>query len=340
MKGMLKAAGLGTRMLPLTSHIPKPMIPLLNIPLLRYGIELFKHHNIDEIAINTHYLADSIIKYLDEVYRADIHISHEQTQLGSFGGPRKMWDYLNESPVIVMNSDTVTTFDLTELINAHKEKEAVMTLGLKPADTTKNYTIIWMDLDHKILGLNGEKPTENAIATNFSGIKILEPEIKGWLGSGEKGEIIPLVFDRALKEKKPFFGHISEAIWLDGGEPANFIESNQILLDRLIESDPYFTQLLKRLHPSYRELSPGIWVGQETTLEATVVLKGPLLIGERCKLNGKGSIGPHTTIGDNVTISNVSELSNSIVLSNSEIKDSSHTNSILTPWEPISVPSS
>ncbi|HLB59880.1 MAG TPA: sugar phosphate nucleotidyltransferase, partial [Bdellovibrionota bacterium] len=233
MKGMILAAGLGTRLLPLTQFIPKPLLPILNTPMLRYCLELFHHFGIQDVTINTHHLNDQINRFLEEMKGFSFQISHESIILGSFGGVRKMWDLIGHEPIISMNSDIVTTLDLHALINAHREKLSLITIGLIPGRGEGTYTNVWVGKDGRILSVGGEAPKPEALRTHYCGIQILEPPIKDWLESGQYGELNPVVFQRALTEKIPFYGYVSQSLWYDGGSPTHLLNTNKMLLTLL-----------------------------------------------------------------------------------------------------------
>lgn len=315
MKAMILAAGLGTRMRPWTLKLPKPLLPLINIPLIRFSIELFKNHGIKDLIINTHHLPEQLEDYIASITGISVKFSREKILLGSFGGVRTMWNLAGKEDVICINSDIITTLDLDTLINFHKKHEATITLGLIPSMGDKTYTDVWCEENGKIVQIGGAPQNTNLISTHYCGIQILSPKIMDWREPNEIGDLSNLVYKRAIKENVPIFGYRSNALWLDAGQPMQFINTNKELLNLLDKSDPYFLGLFKNLNPNYKQISPGIFIGQNTTIESTVKLNPPLIIGANCHIEGKSSIGPYASIGDNVTLIDLDKVENCVALS-------------------------
>ena len=316
MKAMILAAGLGLRMRPWTNTTPKPLLPLINIPLIRFSIELYRHHHFNDIIINTHHHPQQLEDYISTIKDITPTFSRESILLGSFGGLRTMWELTEQEEIICINSDIVTTLDLEALINFHKKQESTITLGLIPGKGDKTYTDVWCDQTGKIIQINGEPQNTNLISTHYCGIQILKPEILKWLEPNQIGDLSSLVYKRAIKENVPIFGYKSNALWLDAGQPQHFLNTNKELLNLLDKSDPYFLNLFKNINPTYKQISPGIFIGKNTTIESTVKLTSPLIIGENCHIEGNTNLGPHTSIGDNVTLNNVTKAENSVILTN------------------------
>ena len=130
------------------------------------------------------------------------------------------------------------------------------------------------------------------------------------------GDRSSLVYKRAIKENVPIFGYKSNALWLDAGQPQHFLNTNKELLNLLDKSDPYFLNLFKNINPTYKQISPGIFIGKNTTIESTVKLTSPLIIGENCHIEGNTNLGPHTSVGDNVTLKNITKAENAVILTN------------------------
>lgn len=325
---MILAAGLGTRMKPWTVTTPKPVLPLINIPLIRYGIELFKRHGFNEILINTHHIPLSVEEFVSKVEDVKVTFSREPILLGSFGGIRKMWEMVGSEELICLNSDIVTTLDLDALINFHKKCEATITLGLIPQKADKVYTDLWCEKNGKIVQIGGPSKKPDLTPAHYCGIQILTPKIMEWLKPDEIGDLSSLVYKRAIKENVPIYGYKSNALWLDAGQPFQFINSNKELLNLLDKSDPYFLNLFKNINPNYNQISPGIFIGKGSTVNSTVKLIPPIVIGENCHIEGNSTIGPHASIGDNVTLKDLTKVENSVVLNDFSRTGGSLENSI------------
>lgn len=313
MKAMILAAGLGTRMRPWTVKTPKPLLPIVNIPLIRFSIELLKHHKINEIIINTYHLPQQLEDYVSNIQDISVKFSREKILLGSFGGIRTMWEIAGDEEVICINSDIITTLDLEEIINFHKKQESTITLGLLPGKRD-NYTVVWCEKSGKIVQIGGEPSRSNLIPTHYSGIQILSPKIKEWLEPNKAGDLSNLVYKHAIKVNMPIFGYISNALWFDAGQTKQFINSNRELLNLLDKNDPYFLNFFKNINPTYKQISPGVFVGKGTTIESIVKLVPPLIIGENCHIEGSSTIGPNISIGNNVNLKEIIKAENCVIL--------------------------
>lgn len=233
---MIFAAGLGTRLRPLTNNIPKALVPLNGIPLLELAIRRLKYYGFNEIIINVHHFADKIMAFLEEKNNFDIeiHISNEEKILLDTGGGLKnaAW-FLKDEPFLVVNADIVTSLNLAEIVKFHQEHSFLATLAVQTRESSRQM----MFNDQNLLSgwknhQTGEeiisRQIENPTFYSFSGIHVINPEIFELMPEEEIFPIMPFYLSVASNKQIGAFDHTGD-IWEDVGK-LNAIEKTEGLL--------------------------------------------------------------------------------------------------------------
>ena len=233
---MIFAAGLGTRLRPLTNNIPKALVPLNGIPLLELAIRRLKYYGFNEIIINVHHFADKIMAFLEEKNNFDIeiHISNEEKILLDTGGGLKnaAW-FLKDEPFLVVNADIVTSLNLAEMVKFHQEHSFLATLAVQTRESSRQM----MFNDQNLLSgwknhQTGEeiisRQIENPTFYSFSGIHVINPEIFELMPEEEIFPIMPFYLSVASNKQIGAFDHTGD-IWEDVGK-LNAIEKTEGLL--------------------------------------------------------------------------------------------------------------
>ena len=239
MKAMIFAAGLGTRLRPLTNNIPKALVPLNGIPLLELAIRRLKYYGFNEIIINVHHFADKIMAFLEEKNNFDIeiHISNEEKILLDTGGGLKnaAW-FLKDEPFLVVNADIVTSLNLAEMVKFHQEHSFLATLAVQTRESSRQM----MFNDQNLLSgwknhQTGEeiisRQIENPTFYSFSGIHVINPEIFELMPEEEIFPIMPFYLSVASNKQIGAFDHTGD-IWEDVGK-LNAIEKTEGLLSKI-----------------------------------------------------------------------------------------------------------
>lgn len=151
LKAMIMAAGVGSRLMPLTSEVPKPMVPMANRPLMENIVQLLAEHNITEVIANLHYHADSIANYFGECPRPGMSMvySREEELMGTAGGVKRCQWFLDDT-FVVMSGDALTDVDLTGLVQEHKRKGALATIAVKEVDEVEQFGVVVSDTGGRI----------------------------------------------------------------------------------------------------------------------------------------------------------------------------------------------
>ena len=219
-KAMILAAGRGSRLKPLTTTTPKPLLDLNGRPIIEYTLDLLKRHGFSQVVVNAHYLSGVVLEYFRERPKdsLEIQISLEQNLLGSAGGVKKMENFLDE-PFLVMCGDLITGIDLSALRDYHYEKNGVLTVAVTEVDDPRRYGVVWADESGQITRFV-EKPhsVENISSREINmGIYIVDPSVMAvipkWVYFDFGRDLFPLLLEMGA----PMFSFKSDSYWRDLG---------------------------------------------------------------------------------------------------------------------------
>lgn len=219
MKAMILAAGLGTRMRPITQFIPKSLIPIFNVPLIRYTLEILKKAGIRDIIVNLHHLPKPLKTYLSSQTDMNISFSYEPKILGTGGGILKAKAFFQNKPFMVINSDVIMDIHLEEVIQFHKDHQALATMVVRKLKPQEIYDAIGIDKTGKILKFKSANIKPPLIKTMFTGIHIFEPEIFHHFPKNKKNFCInEEVYTKLVAAKKHnIYGFLHKGFWYDVG---------------------------------------------------------------------------------------------------------------------------
>ncbi|MEO1183432.1 MAG: mannose-1-phosphate guanyltransferase [Cyanobacteria bacterium J06636_27] len=305
MRAVLMAGGSGTRLRPLTCDLPKPMVPILNRPIAEHIINLLKRHDITEIIATLHYLPDTMRDYFQDGSDFGVQMTYaveEDQPLGTAGCVKNIAELLDDT-FIVISGDSITDFDLTAAIKYHKEKKSKATLILTRVPNPIEFGVVITDEEGSIKRFL-EKPSTSEIFSDTvnTGAYILEPEVLQYLPENQESDFSKELFPLLLEKGEPMYGYIASGYWCDVGHLDAYREAQYDVLNHKVKAD----------FP-YKEVSPGLWVGQNTYIDSTAVIDTPALIGDNCRIGNRVHIEAGTVIGDNVTIGGDANLKRPIV---------------------------
>ena len=215
MKAMILAAGKGTRVQPITHIIPKPMIPILQKPVMEFLLELLKEHGFKEIMVNVSHLAEEIENYFRDGQRFGVEIAYSfegriedgemiGDALGSAGGLKKIQDFQNffDETFVVLCGDALVDLDLTEAVKNHKKKGAIASLITKKVtrQQVSSYGVVVSDENGRIQAFQEKPALDDALSDSINtGIYLFEPEIFNYIPSGDKLILELIYFLNLLK---------------------------------------------------------------------------------------------------------------------------------------------
>src|SRR3954451_5047703 len=207
MKAVIMAGGEGSRRRPLTSNQPKPMMPLVNLPMMEHIIGLLKRHGLDDIVVTLAFMPNAIRTYFGDGSEFGVKMTYatEETPLGTAGSVRNAMDQLQER-FLVISGDVLTDVDLKAILDFHDERKAMATIGLVHVENPLEFGIVITRDDGGIERFL-EKPTWGQVFSDTinTGIFVLEPEIFDYIAPGEAVDFSNEVFPKLLANSKPLF---------------------------------------------------------------------------------------------------------------------------------------
>ncbi|WP_017755417.1 nucleotidyltransferase family protein [Calidifontibacillus oryziterrae] len=237
MKGVIIAGGKGKRLRPLTDHLPKPMIPILEKPVMEYCVEYLKRYGITEIAVTVQYLSDKIMNYFGDGEEFGVRLSYyeERSPLGTAGSIKNAEEFLTE-PFVAICGDVITDFDLMRGIQFHYEKQSLLTIFTTTVHNPLEYGIIKTNELGQVVRFL-EKPTETEIFSNQinTGIYIVDPKIFNYIKKGEKFDFSLDLFPRLMNDGFPIYGFKTSGYWSDVGSIVKYEKTIHDLIDGTIK---------------------------------------------------------------------------------------------------------
>lgn len=314
---MILAAGFGTRLKPLTNHLPKPLFPVLNRPILEHAINFLSSQGIKDIAINLHHQSEKIIDYFGDGKRfsVNLHFSREEKILGTAGGIKKMQTFLEDETFLVINSDVLVDLNLNDVLKFHKEKNSKLTLVVRQDANAEKYKSIQRVEEGRIVHFLGHsventKPTQRVM---FTGIQIMEPDIFSRIPENEFCGTTEHVFPGMIEDNLPVYGYLHEGYWIDMGTRETYIQAQMDALDGKIKLKTSTSR-----NPEGPLLVPPVHIGRDCEISQDAQVGPYAVLGEGCRirpgavvensilfpkatLNGEVTV-KHSIIGDGVTV--------------------------------------
>jgi mannose-1-phosphate guanylyltransferase/phosphomannomutase len=301
------AGGEGSRLRPLTCDLPKPMVPVMNKPVLEHTIDLLKQYGITDIGITLMYHPQLIKDYFGNGKNLGVNITYfiEEIPLGTAGGIKNAQSFLDET-FIVISGDSITDLNIAKAMEFHTQKNSIATLVLTKVAVPLEYGVVLTNEDGFITGFL-EKPSWGEIFSDTvnTGTYILEPEILDYIKSNTNTDFSRDVFPSLLSMSKRMFGYVMSDYWCDIGDIRSYIRSHCDILDKKITLDF-----------NGEQLKENVWVGSGTIIENTAEINGPCIIGSNCKIGSGTLIDNYTVIGNNTIIEEDVTIVRSIIWDN------------------------
>jgi len=304
MRAVVMAGGEGTRLRPLTAHRPKPLAPVLNMPIMEHIVLLLKQHGITEIIVTLHYLADEIEGYFGDGSEWGVKLiySVEDTPLGTAGSVKQAEEHLRGEPFVIVSGDALTDINLSRAIAFHRDKGALATLVLSHVDNPLEFGVVITDEEGRIRRFL-EKPSWGEVFSDTvnTGMYILEPQVLYYMEPGRPYDWSQDIFPRMLREEKPLFGYVMPDYWCDVGNLTQYREAQYTVLDGRT----------RVVVPG--ENRGGIWIGEGCEIAPDVQIIPPTLLGHDVKVKSGAVLGPYAVIGDNCIIEENCEIHRSVL---------------------------
>ena len=293
MKAVVMAGGEGTRLRPLTSNQPKPMVPIVGKPCMEHIVELLRGYGFDDVIVTVAFLPQAIRSYFGdgEGIGVNIEYSVEESPLGTAGSVRLAGDKLDET-FLVISGDALCDFDLGKLVEFHKDKGAAVTIGLKSVENPLEFGIVVTDEDGRIERFL-EKPSWGQVFSDTinTGVYVLEPEVLAHVPTDRPYDFSKELFPLLLEMGRPLYGMPMEGYWQDIGNLDQYRQAN-------------FDALDERVHlniPGIR-LRGNVWLGEGVELDDLDHVEGPALISNYCRIAAGAQVGPYSVLSASVTL--------------------------------------
>lgn len=231
---MILAAGLGTRLRPLTDDVPKPLLQVGGRPLIHYNLLLLKKYGITEVFINLHHYGEKIVQALGNGTHIGMQIrySEEEELLGTGGGIKKMASNFGNETFVVINGDIVIEIELENLLSFHRKKEGLSTLVLRKEKDLSRFGIIEIDSNNRVRNILDKISwhEKNKQQLMFTGLHVIEPKVLDYIPAGIFYSITDAYIDM-LQNGENLYGYVNDQYWNDLGHLDRYHQVNQALKD-------------------------------------------------------------------------------------------------------------
>jgi mannose-1-phosphate guanylyltransferase / phosphomannomutase len=313
-KAVVMAGGEGTRLRPLTSNQPKPMVPIVGKPCMEHILELLKEHGFEDVIVTLAFMPQAIRSYFgtgDSLGLA-IEYSVEEQPLGTAGSVRLASDALDDT-FLVISGDALCDVDLGTLVETHKEKGAAVTIGLKSVDNPLEFGIVVTDETGRVERFL-EKPSWGQVFSDTinTGIYVLEPEVLRHVPTDRPYDFSKELFPLLLEMGRPLYGFVLDGYWQDIGNLDQYRQANFDALEERV-----------RLNIPGIRLRGNVWVGEGVEIDDVEEVEGPAFIGNYCRLARDASVGSHTVLANSVTLRERARIARSVIDASTHVGRSS-----------------
>ncbi len=304
MKAVILAGGEGTRLRPLTSNQAKPMMPLVNRPMMEHVVALLAQHGFDEIVVTVAYRANQIRTYFDDGSELGVRMRYatDEQPLGTAGSVRNASAELDDT-FLVISGDVLTDIDLSALVKAHRDSGALASIALKRVENPLEFGIVITQPDGSVERFL-EKPTWGQVFSDTinTGIYVLEPEIFDFIPEGEAVDFSGHVFPDALDQGRTLHGHVADGYWEDIGTTEAYLRAHTDVLDGRVHVDI-----------GGFDLGNGVWLGEGAELDPEARIDGPVVIGDNSRVDAGAHLAQYTVLGTDVVIRSEAQLVRSVL---------------------------
>jgi mannose-1-phosphate guanylyltransferase/phosphomannomutase len=298
------AGGEGTRLRPLTSNQPKPMVPIAGKPCIEHILELLHDYGLDDVVVTVAFLPQAIRSYFGggDALGMNISYSVEETPLGTAGSVRLAARALDDEPFIVISGDALCDVDLTQLVAFHKERNAAVTIGLVHVENPLEFGIVVTDDEGRIERFL-EKPSWSQVFSDTinTGIYVLDPAVMRHVPTDRPFDFSKELFPLLLEMGRPLYGCVLDGYWQDIGNLDQYRQANYDALDGRV-----------RLNLPGIQLRGNIWIGEGVELDLDQI-EGPAFVGNNCRIAPDAVLGQYSVLGANCTLRDRARVERSVV---------------------------
>ncbi|HET7856605.1 MAG TPA: NDP-sugar synthase, partial [Gaiellaceae bacterium] len=287
MKAVVMAGGEGTRLRPLTSNQPKPMVSIVGKPCMEHILELLKAHGFEDVIVTVAFLPQAIRSYFGsgESIEMNIEYSVEESPLGTAGSVRLASGRLDDT-FLVISGDALCDFDLGKLVRFHKEKGSAATIALKSVENPLEFGIVVTDDEGRVERFL-EKPSWSQVFSDTinTGVYVLEAEVLNHVPTDRPYDFSKELFPLLLEMGRPVYGHVVEGYWQDIGNLTQYRQANFDALDGSA-----------RLRIPGVRLRGNVWLGEGVEIDDIDRIEGPAYLGNYCRIGADATVGPYSVL--------------------------------------------
>jgi len=294
LKAMILAAGVGSRLDPLTRAIPKPMVPIVNRPVIEHIVLDLKKHSFTDIRVNVHYLGSVIEQGLGDGSRLGVNISyaHEDKLWGDAGSVKRSEDFFNGEAFLVVGGDDISDIDLTGLMQMHRDKNAASTIATTEVEDPSQFGIVVTDDDGRITRFL-EKPKGGDVFSKMAntGVYVFEPGVFDLIPPDTFYGFGNNVFPQLLAEGRPLYGFATQSYWKDVGNLQVYRQTN-------------FDALSGKVHLEFglTQDAAGVWTGTDTQIDPSAEITAPAAIGNNVTIGAGAKLLGNVIAGDGCVV--------------------------------------
>jgi mannose-1-phosphate guanylyltransferase / phosphomannomutase len=310
-KAVVMAGGEGSRLRPMTANQPKPLLPVVNRPLMEHVLRLLQRHGFDETVVTVQFLASLVRNYFGDGSDLGMDLSYatEERPLGTAGSVRNAEAALSDDTFLVISGDALTDVDLSAVVRAHRSRGSLVTVCLARRPDPLEFGIVITDDEGRVERFL-EKPSWGQVFSDTvnTGIYVMEPEVLATVPRGEAVDWSADVFPALLAAGAPVHGHVVDGYWEDVGTHDAYRRVQADALNRRVE-----------VEIGGFEVSPSVWVGEGAEVHPEATLAGPLCLGDYTKVEAGARIGELSVLGSNVVVKEGAQLERAVVHDNAFI---------------------
>ena len=311
-QAMILAAGLGTRMRPLTTGMPKPLVPLLTVPSICLTLEWLREAGVTEVMINLHYRGEQIRECLGDgrSFGLSLHYSDEAELLGTGGGVKKVESFFRDHAFYLVNCDFVSDCDLAAVAAMHQQRRALATMVLyaNPAIQSR-YSKVGVDDQQRLCSLPGLKRCDPVHGGIFTGIHVLTPEALRYLPDGAS-DIVKCLYHPLMREDpvRTYGQFVDGMSWQDTGDLESYWRTSM----EMMANGSLGMMPCERF--GLVESTGGVWAPSGTVLPSSIEVIPPVVVDRDVRIGNQVTIGPAVVLGAGATVADHAWMRETVVL--------------------------
>lgn len=307
MKAIIMAGGEGSRLRPLTCGLPKPLVPVLNRPIMHYIINLLKKHFFTDIGVTLQYKPEDIRDHFGNGSEYGVNLNYflEESPLGTAGSVKNAEHFLDRT-FIVISGDALTDFDLSRAVAHHRETGALATLVLTRVAVPLEYGVVITGHDGHIVRFL-EKPGWGEVFSDTvnTGIYILEPEVLQYIPANRKFDFSKDLFPLLLERNEPLYGAVLEGYWCDIGDLGQYLQAHYDFLSGAVN-----------LPVPAARIGTGVYAEENVEVHPSASLQGPVYLGSGTVIGQGARVEQFSVLGSGCIIREGASIKKSVLWNN------------------------